>query len=178
MSNRDDEASDRGFRRQIRETKEEAFRARRVLRRGLPDPDIETRLDVARILSDYRDLLSDYASESALKTPWDQREVDWIDSTLSQTTEVERPLPRRGHATETVEVPTAASIDPYQLLELGKELDAIAKELGFAASARDQTENTEATKKDLVNLLNARGQEDAIERLPDDWVEDDGGEPT
>jgi len=177
MSEHDDEP-DRGFRRQIRETKEEAFRARRVLRRGLPDPDIETRLDVAQIHSDYRDLLSDYASESALKTPWDDRNVDWIDTTLAQTTTVERPLPRRGHATETVQVPRAASIDPSRLLDLGKELDAIAKELGFAASARDQTTNTEATKKDLVNLLNARGQDDAIERLPDDWVEDDGGEST
>jgi len=173
-----EEANDRGFRRQIRETKEEAFQARRVLRRGLPDPDVETRLEVATVLSDYRDLLSDYADESALKTPWDGRDVDWIDSTLVETTTVERSLPRRGHATEKIEVPQAAVIDPRQLLQLAKELDAIAKELGFAASAKEQTDNTEATTGDLVNLLTARGQEDAIEQLPDSWVEESEVEST
>ena len=178
MSNPDDDAGESGFRRQIRETKEEAFRARRLLRRGLPDPDPETRLDVATILSDYRDLLSDYADEGALRTPWDERNVDWIDRTLSETTAVERPLPRRGAVTETVQMPKAAGINPQRLLELGKELDAIAKELGFAAAARDQTDSTEATQDDLVNLLTARGQEDAIEQLPDSWTADDGGEPT
>jgi len=174
----DEENPDRGFRRQIRETKEEAFQARRILRRGLPDPDIEKRIEVATVHSDYRDILSDYAEESALKEPWEERDVDWIDGVLAQTTTIERPLPRRGAATEKVEVPRAAVLDPGELLELGKELDAIAKELGFAASARDQTTNTEATKADLVNLLNARGQEDAIERLPESWVKDDGGDPT
>lgn len=177
MSERDDEP-DRGFRRQIRETKEEAFRARRILRRELPDPSVDTRREVATILSDYRDLLSDYAEESALKEPWDDRDVDWIDVTLTQTTTVEQPLPRRGNVTEKVEVPRAAVIDPENLLRLGKELDAIAKELGFAASARDQTENSEASEDDIVHLLTARGQDDALEQLPDSWTEDVGGEPT
>lgn len=178
MSNHDDGDGDRGFRRQIRETKEEAFQARRILRRGLPDPDAETRLEVATVLSDYRDLLSDYASESALKTPWDERDVDWIDQALSETVPIERELPRRGHQTKTVELPAVAAIDPHELLDLGKELDAIAKELGFAASARDQTENTEASEDDIVHLLTARGQDDALEQLPDSWTEDVGGEPT
>jgi hypothetical protein len=166
-----DQQTDResGFRRLIREAKEEAFHARRQLRRELPSPSTDTKRRVAEALADYRDLLSDYHDERVLKTPWGERDVDVdvLDAYLSETVPVERPLDRRGGAVETVEAPRVARVRPARLFEIGKELDAIAKELGFAASARDQTPSEEATMDDLRGLLKSRGQSEALEQIPD-----------
>jgi len=159
--------SETGFRRLVREAKEEAFHARRQLRRELPTPSMGTKLDVAAALSDYRDVLEDYRDETALKTPWDERDVDWIDDALAETTTVEQSVTHHNPAaSRESEVPFAATVGARELLRLGKELDAIAKELGFAASAKGVTPGGEAADRDLVDLLSARGQDDAIDRLP------------
>jgi hypothetical protein len=167
-STRDDENGRSGFHRIIREAKEEAFHARRMLRREQPDVGMQTKRDVAAALSDYRDVLWDYHEEDALDTEWDEREVDVdvIDRLLSETVTVEQSLNRRGGAVQRSEVPLVANASVEFLLDIGKELDAIAKELGFAASAREKTPHTDTSEKDLVGLLKARGQEQAIENLP------------
>jgi len=166
--------SESGFRRLVRESKEEAYHARRQLRRELPTPSMGTKLEVAAALSDYRDVLEDYQGESSLRTPWNERDVDWIDRALAETATVDEPVMHHNPAaTRETDVPLAATVDAGELLQLGKELDAIAKELGFAAAAKDTTEGGEASEADLVNLLSARGQDDAIERLPDRFKADD-----
>jgi len=170
----DQNDSESGFRRLVRESKEEAYHARRQLRRELPAPSMGTKLEVAAALSDYRDVLEDYRDERSLRTPWDERDVDWIDAALAETTTIEQSVTHHNPAaSRQSEVPFAATVDARELLNLGKELDAIAKELGFAAAAKDPTEGGEATEADVVNLLSARGQEDAIERLPDRFKPDD-----
>lgn len=176
MSDRDDAGSETGFRRLIREAKEEAFHARRQLRRDQlrgdqPGPGVQAKLDAAVALADYRDVLYDYHDEGALKTPWGEREVDVdaLDRYLSETTVQEKELNRRGEASEPVTVPKVADISTEYLFRAGKELDAIAKELGFAASAHTPTPHTETSEKDLIGLLSARGQEQALENLPKSW---------
>lgn len=171
MSERDDE-NGRAFRRIVREAKEEAYHARRMLRRDVPDPSVETKLQVASALADYHDVLSDYHSENSLKTPWEQRNVDWIQTVLAEETTVKEALNRRGNAKKERRVPKAAAVEASELLDLGKRLDAIAKELGFAAAARDTTPGGDAQPEDLTNLLSARGQEDALERLPESFKAD------
>lgn len=165
------EEGGRGFRKLIREAKEEAFHSRRALRRELPSPSLNTKVEVASALADFRDLLSDYRDEGSLKTPWDEREVDVdeIDVMLSRTVEKEETLNRRGSPTRTRDVPLVAIIPASHLIRIGKELDSIAKELGFAASAKEQTDNTEASHEDLAGLLKARGQTDALDNLPESW---------
>lgn len=174
MSEQDDEGG-RGFRKLIRESKEEAFHARRALRRELPNPSTATKVEVASALADYRDLLSDYKGEGSLKTPWDEREVnvDEVDVMLSRTVEEEETLNRRGAPTRTRQVPLVARVPAGHLFAIGKELDAVAKELGFAAAAKEQTDNTDASHEDLAGLLKARGQDEALENLPDSWTADD-----
>jgi hypothetical protein len=158
-----------GFRRLIREAKEEAFHARRELRRELPEPSVGVKRRVAEALADYRDALWDYHEERVLQTAWDERDVnvDAIDELLSETVTVQQPVPYRRHATSAKEVPKVADASASELFQIGKELDAIAKELGFAASARDQTPSEEATMDDLRGLLKSRGQSEALEQIPD-----------
>lgn len=169
MSDRyDDDGSETGFRRLIREAKEEAFHARRQLRRDLPTPSAETKRNVAAALSDYRDVLLDYHDEGALKTSWDDREVnvDVLDKFLAETVTVEQTLNRRGAAVEERTMPLAAKVPADRLFQIGKELDAIAKELGFAAPAKEKTPSDEATMSDLRGLLKSRGQTEALKNLP------------
>jgi hypothetical protein len=135
MSQYDEQSDDRGFLRQVREVKEDAFRSRQYLRRQMPDPSIETKIEVAAALSDFRDLLMNKSRSSALSHSWESYDVDWIEEALVQTTQVERELPRRGRACERVDVPVAATVDAQELLQLGKRLDAIAEDLGWSAGS-------------------------------------------
>jgi hypothetical protein len=166
-----------GFRRLIREAKEEAFHARRQLRRELPSPSTGTKRRVAEALADYRDLLWDYHDERVLETPWGEREVDVdvLDAFLSETVTVEQPLNRRGGAVKRVQQPKVARISARRLITIGKELDAIAKELGFAASTKETTPHTETDPKDVAALLKARGQQQALENLPKRFRRDTDG---
>jgi len=138
MSDGSDAQEKSGFRRIIREAKEEAFHARRKLRREQPSPSFATKREVAAALSDYRDLLWDYRDEGALDTEWDERcvDVDQLDRMLSETVVVEQSLNRRGGAVEKQEVSAVANVSAKHLLRIGKELDSIAKELGFAAPVK------------------------------------------
>lgn len=160
-------------RRLIREAKEECFHARRKLRREQPDPSEQTRQLLCAALGDYRDVLWDYHDERALETPWDERavDVDVVEQWLSQTVKSNDDLPRRGDAQTAVTVPMSRHVPATQLLHVAKELDAIAKELGFAAPAKDPTPNEEAELSDLRGLLKSRGQTEAMDNLPGDGDE-------
>jgi hypothetical protein len=157
-----------GHARLIMQAKQEAFHARRKVRRELPSPSMETKRALADALADYRDVLWDYREESALSTDWDGREVnvDRIDTYLEGTVEVEAAGDWRGRS-QSATAPAVAKVPPRHLIEIGKELDAIAKELGFAAKAKHNAEMDEADMSDLRGLLKARGQSKALENLPD-----------
>jgi len=162
-----DEGGEARDRRLIREAKEQAYHARRQLRHDLPSPSGEAKRQLAVALADYRDVLSDYRNERALDVDWDEREVDIdiIDRLLSQTTTASQSLNRRGSPTESVTVQLVEQVDPQVLISVAKELDSIAKELGFAAAAKDPTPSEEADKSDLRGLLRARDQGEALDPL-------------
>lgn len=154
----------------IRDAKEEAWHARRALRRELPSPAAETRRELVCALADLRDLLVDYRGHRALDRPWDEREpdVDLIPRLLTETRDDVVARGRTGDPAEVNRTLAAEQADPQKLIALGKELDAIAKELGFAAEARDPTPGDEAGLDDLRGLLAARDQESALDQLPDE----------
>ena len=157
-----------GYDRLIREVKERTFQARRQLRRELPDPTPGTKQDVVAATADYFDVLEDYADDRALEKPFDERIEINPNVLLGKTTEGERRVESQNpNASKTATVPLAATINPARLMNLAKELDAIAKELGFAASTRDVTPNEEASMDDVRGLLKARGQTRALKNLPD-----------
>lgn len=140
----DEDNSRAGFETLIREAKEEAYHARRQLRRELPDPSHEMIVEVAAIHEDYRDVLLDYHDADALDTPWEERtpDVDVLERAMTETAMIEVEMNRRGSPTQTVELPAAAQLSPTHIIEIGKELDAIASELGFSASAKESQHRT------------------------------------
>lgn len=169
MSQSDNERGGRdGWSTTIRKSKQAAFEKRRKLRRQLPAPRPAAKRELADALADYHDQLVDYADDRALQTDWTDRLPVDPEALLVQTTTVEQTDESWDSASSTeVDVPLAVSMDGRKLLQIGKELDAIAKELGFAASTRDVTPSEEATMDDLRGLLKARGQTTALEHLPD-----------
>ena len=175
MSNYNDDHSETPYGRLIREAKEEAFHARRQLRREQPSPTPVTKREVATALADYYDVLSDYAGERALETPWGERLGVDMDALLTNTTTVDVPVfeSRNKNATEKKEMPAVINVGAQDLIAIGKELDKIAKELGFAASAKQPTPHEEASMSDLRGLLKARGQTEALKNLPEGDEEDD-----
>jgi len=154
--------------------KQEAFIARRKVRRELPSPSPKSKLELAEILEDYRDRLSDHQDDIAIETPWEEREVDVdsIEMLLHQTVELQTDSDWLGRP-QYQTMPKVAEVDARYLFKIGKELDAIAKELGFAATTRDTTPDDDADLGDLRSLLKARGQTQALKNLPGSGPEDD-----
>lgn len=138
--------SESSYGRIVREAKEEAFHARRQGRREkinwqVLTPRMKSRVEVAAALADYHDVLLDYHDERALQTPWEERLPVDPDVLLDKAITLEKSIQcRNPHAADEIEVPAAATYPVKELLELAKELDAIAKELGFAADAKSSRE--------------------------------------
>jgi hypothetical protein len=143
-----DSASESGHGRIVREAKEQAFHARRALRAELPDPSTATKREVAVETASYADAIEAYA-EAAQKSP----DGDWRDELpvdperlvgesvlVEQTRQVGRTQRR-----ETRCAPAVARVDAATLLDLGKQLDKVAADLGFAAATKDSVPKTEIT---------------------------------
>jgi len=137
-----------GHGRIVREAKEQAFHARRALRAELPDPSTGTKREVAVETASYADAIEAYA-EAAQKSP----DEDWRDElpvdperlvgesvAVEQTRRVGRTQRR-----ETRRAPAVARVDAGTLLDLGKQLDKVAADLGFAAATKDSVPKTEIT---------------------------------
>jgi hypothetical protein len=69
------------------------------------------------------------------------------------------------------QVPAVEELNFWQLEQIAGDLEAAAKKLGFWAPAKDQTEHNEVTHNDMKGLLQARGQEQAIQNLPGEQEE-------
>lgn len=137
------ESTETPFGRLVREVKEEAFHARRKLRREQPGPSEETKYDVAAALADYYDALSDYADEETLDTPLDERLPFDLTTLFDETVTVKEPVPSRNrHACDDRTMPAVVKLPASELHNLGKELDAAAKELGFAAPVEESVHRT------------------------------------
>jgi hypothetical protein len=134
----------------VGDAKWEAFHARRALRRELPSPSPEAKSNVAAALSDYRDVLWDYREEGALEIPWDDRpiNVDEVDRYLNEKTVVQKRVNRRGNVSEKNTVPLIHKVPAQNLFAIGKELDAMAKELGFAEKPKSDTGDLYGVKRD------------------------------
>jgi hypothetical protein len=163
----DDEA-DRRPKRIIHDHRERLQAVRGVFREEQLQGGVseQTLLDLAAAALQYRDVLVDYRDEDALETPWDERRLDWICSLAGQTIQREESLHRSNGATTVVERPAITAVEPDRLLALTKELDAVAKELGFVAEARDGDVVDDIGTDDMHELLRVRGQDGAAERLP------------
>lgn len=160
MTDNMDNDGETASRRLIREAKEEAWHARRKLWSELPQPSARAKQELAIALAGYYDLLVDYRGEQALDTPWDERDVnvDMINQLLSQTTMATETLNRRGSPRKERTVQLVKQVDSRLLVDIAKELDAIAKELGFAADVAESTHRTEINEELIEEVEQWRKQ--------------------
>jgi len=139
------------YARMIREAKEQCFQGRRALRRDLPDPDTEAMRALAIETAAYFDALLAYLEESAERRDgiqWQERLPVDPERLVGETVEIEETRQvGRTQRRETKEVPVATQMDPGVLIEVGKELDKIATDLGFAAETDDPIPNSEITNE-------------------------------
>jgi hypothetical protein len=121
--------------------------------------------EIAIHIVNYHRVLSRYEDESVL-SDGDIPDISPIRQRLGRTTRVIGEGSAMGFGAGYEEVPAVDELDFFYLEEVAGQLEAAAKKLGFWASATEQTPNDDPDASDLKALLEARGQEDAIENLP------------
>jgi hypothetical protein len=168
MSRSDSEAVATPAKRVIYRTRERVQEVRNRYHRervngGVTDA---THRELATVALQFRDVLAEYADESVVRDKWDESGVDDLEALVGQTRTVDEVAPGRTSNTQTVTKPAVLAVPHVQIYHATKQLDSLAKELGFAASAREKTPEEEATMSDLRGLLKARGQTEAIDLLP------------
>jgi len=83
----------------------------------------------------YYDVLWEFAEENErIKESWNQSDVRKINEWGTELTEVDQPASGDTAATETRQVPMLTEVPPQTSVHLTKQLDDIAKHLGFSAS--------------------------------------------
>lgn len=141
-SRSDDRLGKNRYHETIADAKEAAALARSQLRSEMLSGSVstQTKLEAARAIEDFRDMLDDYRDEDALSKPWNQwtPSPDTLDEFIGRTVVQQQALPRRGSPTQQSRVPAIAAVDAKQIIEVGKILDKIAKDLGFAAEAKQE----------------------------------------
>jgi sugar phosphate isomerase/epimerase len=125
----------------------------------------ETKKSLAKAAVKYWDVLYEFRSETVLDDE-DFPDMTEITSRLGQQTAVWVESAGRKRGSVRKQQPAIAELDAEYLLELTEELDDLAKRLGFGATAREATPHNEIGHDDLAALLEARGQDEAREKIP------------
>lgn len=107
-----------------------------------PVPDTITRQLAEEALA-FREVLHKYRTKDALDPEWGDRDIHWIDDYQNRTVLVEEPSPRRNSNTVTEERPAILTVDPERLIDVIRNLDDIADELGFSATIEESTPRVE-----------------------------------
>lgn len=160
---------DPGFRRSIRKVRERAFMAQLRVREqqvahGFVSEDARRELAGATLA--LRDRLLTFREDSALTQDWSDYGVDWVETLAGETVRRPEPTPRSNGNHQTVERPALLYVEPERLMATVRQLDQIARDLGFEAATKDRTPNDKGDLEDLRSLLETRGQTEAAERVP------------
>lgn len=131
------------------------------------DVSNETHQLLAAVAVEYFDVLYEFRAEAVLDED-DWPNIDQIRSRIGKTTTVKSQAPGRSAAMTHKEVPAVTEVPPEEIIRITKELDDLAKTLGFAAEATAVVPEDEADVDDLNELLKNRGHNDVAERLPGD----------
>lgn len=99
----------------------------------------ETHRELATVALQYRDVLAEFADEAAVRDRWEESGVDRLEDLVDETRTQHVEAPGRTSNTETVEKPAVLTVEPRAIYQATKELDTLAKQLGFTAETRDVT---------------------------------------
>ncbi|CAI49734.1 uncharacterized protein NP_7010A (plasmid) [Natronomonas pharaonis DSM 2160] len=167
MSSDDDERQDRAPRRMIHDMR----RRVQMVRNQYWDEGVEgqvsvqTHKELAAACIQYYDVLYEFRDESVLDDG-DFPNIAPLRQRLGQRVERHQPSAGRGRGVSTQTVPAITEIPVEEILQLTEDLDDLAKKLGFGAQARETTPHDDIGHEDLAALLEARGQDDALEKVP------------
>ena len=123
---------------------------------------------VSAIVSCHR-VLAVLQDESVLDDG-DIPDVTPIRSRLNRQTRVRTSSKRRGQSVAYESRPAVDELPINYLIQFSVQLEQAAKKLNFWASGPEQTGHDDFDHGDLADLLDHRGQDDALEKVP-------GGEP-
>jgi hypothetical protein len=151
----DDERQDVRPRQVIYDARERVQAARNQLFAelvGRGSVSLRSRRDLAIATVQYWDALGEFREDREEK--WDDAQVDEIRSLIGTTVSTTRPAPGDTGALETIEQPALLAADPMELVEASKRLDTLAKDLGFAAAAK-QSQHRTLIDNDLMEEVEA-----------------------
>jgi hypothetical protein len=176
----DDEGSDPQPKRLIYDAREQVQAVRNEYWRQSVRGYVSTtmRRELATVAIQYYDVLSEHSEEKAINGQWDDS-VETLREALGSTVEVAVQAPGDTGAVTFEERPAITQLDPDRIVQVTKQLDRIAKELGFGAQVREPTHHDEATLEHLGELTKARGQETAMDHLgvdPEPALDEDSNE--
>jgi len=160
-----DEPRDTPARRAIFEQRERVRRVRSQCYRALNNDRSAPHAEMRAELMDYWDALSEFRDE--VEETWEEHGLDEIPELAQERVEVSVEKPGYGAHAERTTKPKLATVDIWTLIDYSQGLDAAANKLGFAANTPNSIPNDEPDMADLRGLLQARGQDQALENLPE-----------
>jgi hypothetical protein len=128
---------------------------------------VENKRLLAKAAIKYWDVLYEFREATVLSKD-DFPDISPVRSRIGKTTQVSAPSPRRGDAENFKPAPAVDELPQDYLIELTEDLDDLARKLGFGASERDATPHDDIGHDDLAALLEARGQDEALDKVPGD----------
>jgi hypothetical protein len=126
--------------------------------------------EIAVHIVNYHRVLSKFEGESVLSDD-DIPDISPIRDRLGRTTSTVTSKATLGGGWQSDDVPKIDELDFWYLESVANELEAAAKKLGFWAAADTDVDTDDFSEEDLATLLDARGQDDAIEDAPDDILD-------
>ncbi|SNZ06134.1 hypothetical protein SAMN06269185_1061 [Natronoarchaeum philippinense] len=101
---------------------------------------------------------------------WDEHNLDALPE-LAQSKIRDPSVSTKGGRVTVSQSTKPYRIQCRRLVRWSWALDEIARDLGFEAPTKEETPSDEADLDDLAWLLHVRGQDEALERLPDDYAD-------
>lgn len=126
-------------------------------------PDMKREIAV-HIVNLHR-VLSNYEGETVLDDG-DIPDISPIRERLGRETQIPSQSARRGGGTSYETRPAVDELGFEYLERVANQLERVAKKLEFWAPAPDKTEHDQFDHGDLAHLLDQRGQDEALEKVP------------
>ena len=125
----------------------------------------DTHRELAVAALQYHDVLYEFRDESIIEEG-DFPDISPIEERIGR--KVQKPVKSAGlgRPVKMQAVPAVTEIPVEQLVQATEDLDDLAKKLGFGAKAAERTPHNEVDHDDLRALLDHRGQDQALEKLP------------
>jgi hypothetical protein len=147
--NPSDDSGDTGHERLIREMRYEVQQARnRYWEEGVNGGvSTQTHRDLAAKAVEYYDVLYEYREETILDDG-DWPNINDLRSRVGKTTEVVSTAGGRGAGADTETVPAVTQVSIGRILQVTKQLDDLAKKLGFSAGVSSRRPLYDVGKRD------------------------------